>query len=360
LEFINTIKSSPQEQGYCNIEVQHLAGFRNQELCGAGSEIGYYMKIEFFEPRGEDWMFRFGIDWHQGGVILLNGQVIETVRPNEAYDLWWGGNWDHPSVFRTTTRPLEMKSHVLEIYASESCCDGRQQYQFKRGTGEWTDLSQDNLQKVAHDCDAEPDCVEVPYEDCVSKVLSTTVVGTVQSFDPQAFKSKMADELDLASPDDVQIISVVNAGTGSSTKKFGKADTAVIVMFRLVGCENATLNYAGARVEEVINVAKELGSDGFATDSVLSTDVSTTPKLTAIQFNSVPSIKVQRVSSATRATTPVGKSSSGSVAALIVVSCITFVLFVILLALLVMCRQSATAFAKLNHKDVESGSDNGV
>jgi hypothetical protein len=290
----------------------------------------------------------------------LNGKVIETVRPNQAFDLWWGGNWEHPSVFRTTTRPLEMKSHVIEIYSSESCCDGRQHFQFKRGSGEWTDLTQDNLQNVARDCDPEPDCTEVPYEDCVSKILSTTVAGTLESFAPAEFRAKIAAELKLASSDDVQIISVAKADSTSGSK-FGKVDTSVIVMFRLVGCQNSTLNYAGARVEEIVNVVKEIGTDGLATDSVLSKDVSTTPKLTPIQFNAAPSIVIQRIAGASRAITPVDKkSSSGSVAALIVVSCITFVLFVILLALLVMCRQSASAFAKLNHKDVESGSDNGV
>jgi len=73
--------------------------------------------------------FRLPTDFGRGGVVVLNNIVVKQV----SKDIWDGGH----SKLLDFDVILESGNHVLEVWGSEGCCDGKVSWQFRTESTEW-------------------------------------------------------------------------------------------------------------------------------------------------------------------------------------------------------------------------------
>jgi hypothetical protein len=105
--------------GYCEKLVENMVGVSNQAVCsGSRKDIGFYYRTVFPVSTDETtYYFKLPSDFGRGGVVILNGIVIKQV----SKDIWDGGK----STKLDFNATLESGNHVLEVYGSENCCDGK-------------------------------------------------------------------------------------------------------------------------------------------------------------------------------------------------------------------------------------------
>jgi len=96
----------------------------NQALCkGVKKDVGFMYKITF--PVCEDgtkFAFKTPTDFGRGGVSIMDGKVMKE----HSKDIWKGGK----STVLDFSVELNRGSHVLELYGSEGCCDGKTAWKF--------------------------------------------------------------------------------------------------------------------------------------------------------------------------------------------------------------------------------------
>jgi hypothetical protein len=137
--------AAPTQSGYGTAQVPvYLVS--NQDLFGSSTNLAYRFSVTF-EVTGAaagPWSFRGGVDFGNGGAMLLDDTVLDYA----STDLYWENGWTGSGVL-TGTLDLQSGTHTLRLYGLEACCDGVQTAQYRIGDGEWiTFASNDGLLPV--------------------------------------------------------------------------------------------------------------------------------------------------------------------------------------------------------------------
>jgi hypothetical protein len=126
-------------KGYCERVVENMLQVSNKALCkGVNRDVGYYYKITF--PVCEDgttYGFKVPTDFGRGGLSMMDGKIMKE----HSKDIWQGGKSNKLDF----SAKLSKGNHVLELYGSEGCCDGKTTWKFQVNGGKWLDFTQTNL-----------------------------------------------------------------------------------------------------------------------------------------------------------------------------------------------------------------------
>ncbi|MFD2367845.1 CCXG family PEP-CTERM protein [Pseudoduganella sp. GCM10020061] len=129
--------------GYGSTSVEVFDGISNHKtLSGASRDLAYKFEVDFFvtEDKAGTWSFRGGVDFGDGGVMMLDGVPLHF----SSDDLWWAGSYGNSREYLAGSAQLASGAHTLVFYGLENCCDGAnigQQAQFRIGDGAFTTFS---------------------------------------------------------------------------------------------------------------------------------------------------------------------------------------------------------------------------
>lgn len=132
--------------GYGCAVINEFDNIRNQVLFGPpnlNNNFGIRITAHH-EVQAADvgvWEFRLGGDYGRGGALYVDDLPI-TERWNE--DIWWGLNWGNTDVIQGSVYLTE-GYHKFEAIGFEGCCDGENEYQFRKPGGAWQVMSTANL-----------------------------------------------------------------------------------------------------------------------------------------------------------------------------------------------------------------------
>ena len=145
---------------------------------GSLSNNAFHFLFEFTASTAQaaagPWQFRFGPDFGFGGVMLLDGNVLQAMW---AHDMWWDYQWTDPTQFLENGAGVAVGagSHVFEVYGFDDCCDGAMEADVSIGGAGWQVISSALLGPVlASQSIAFPPIVNVP-------ITNGTVILTVTS-----------------------------------------------------------------------------------------------------------------------------------------------------------------------------------
>lgn len=101
---------------------------------------GFEATITFDVVSAGDWSFRAGVDFGQGGTLVLDaGTANAVVLSTSTANMWWAGDWNNTgSVLSGSVLDLSAGTHTLNLFGIEDCCSGYQNVQFKIGSGNYT------------------------------------------------------------------------------------------------------------------------------------------------------------------------------------------------------------------------------
>lgn len=134
--------------GYGTTELAAFSNVNNHDRFGSDRDLAYHFTVEFevTAALAGQWNFRAGVDFGDGGAMMLDDTVLDYSRD----DLWWGGSWAGPGVL-SGTAVLTEGLHTLHLYGLERCCDGYFTAQFSVGSGPFVTFSNaDGLQPVSN------------------------------------------------------------------------------------------------------------------------------------------------------------------------------------------------------------------
>jgi hypothetical protein len=143
-EALNAYSQAQDRAGYCYALIPDYTSVSNQR-CTAGSgsnrNIAFWVEAVFYVDTPGVWEFRLGPDYGRGG-----GLYVDNVALDEKWtsDLWWGDNWNSPSVLKGSIK-LDVGWHKLFTIGFEDCCGGDHALQFKKPGEDWTSWSISNL-----------------------------------------------------------------------------------------------------------------------------------------------------------------------------------------------------------------------
>lgn len=98
----------------------------------------------YYEVRASEvgvWTFRLGGDYGHGGGLYIDDMPISE-RWRE--DLWWEFDWNNGEVIQASVF-LNEGYHKIEALAFEDCCDGANEFQFRKPGGSFRVMSTANL-----------------------------------------------------------------------------------------------------------------------------------------------------------------------------------------------------------------------
>lgn len=99
------------------------------------------------------WGIRMGPDFGDGGAIYIDGDVVDDKwGQNLWWNLWWPAWWGSNPAVISGTKYLSAGAHLVTIYGSEICCDGRGEIQLRKPNGNWQLLSITNFNIIAPSC----------------------------------------------------------------------------------------------------------------------------------------------------------------------------------------------------------------
>ncbi|AXA93438.1 CCXG family PEP-CTERM protein [Massilia sp. YMA4] len=132
--------ASPQP-GYGTTRLGTFEMVNNHDRFGSESDLAYHFTVEFEVPAAlaGQWHFRAGVDFGDGGTMMLDDTVLDYRRD----DLWWVGYWDSTGVLSGSVALAEGR-HTLHLYGLERCCDGFFTTQFRVGNSGYTTFSDDD------------------------------------------------------------------------------------------------------------------------------------------------------------------------------------------------------------------------
>ncbi|WEF35999.1 CCXG family PEP-CTERM protein [Pseudoduganella chitinolytica] len=133
--------------GYGTTELAAFSNVNNHDRFGSERDLAYHFTVEFdvTAALAGQWRFRAGVDFGDGGAMMLDGTVLDYSRD----DLWWGGSWAGPGVLSGSATLTEGR-HTLHLYGLDRCCDGNFSAQFSVGAGPYVTFSNvDGLQPVS-------------------------------------------------------------------------------------------------------------------------------------------------------------------------------------------------------------------
>lgn len=136
------------QPGYGTAELPAFSFVSNHERFGSGTDLAYHFTVEFevTAALAGQWSFRAGVDFGDGGTMLVDDTVLDTRQD----DMWWGGSWGSSGVLSGSAMLTE-GLHTLHLYGLERCCDGYFSTQFSVGDGSYVTFSNnDGLQPVAN------------------------------------------------------------------------------------------------------------------------------------------------------------------------------------------------------------------
>jgi len=128
--FKDTIEAAIEAggDGYCSAEVDSLASFSNQVVCGGGnSNIGYKITMEVESPVDGEWEFDFNVDFGWGGVVYFDGEMSPEGYHSD--DMWWSGDLNK-AISVDITHYFTAGTHTVVAYGAEGCCDGGSNVRF--------------------------------------------------------------------------------------------------------------------------------------------------------------------------------------------------------------------------------------
>jgi uncharacterized protein (TIGR03382 family) len=108
--------------------VTSLDWISHGSLFGGNSNFAMKTTVNFGVASAGVWSFRAGVDFGLGGVMAIDGVVVDF----KNNDMWWAGGYGSPSEYFAASTALSAGNHVLTIAGFENCCDGGQQVQFKQ------------------------------------------------------------------------------------------------------------------------------------------------------------------------------------------------------------------------------------
>lgn len=135
-------------QGYGSTVLASYDNVSNYSLFGSNQSIAWKATVDFGVTKAQAglWSFRTGVDFGNGGALILDGQVLDFNKN----DMWWAGNYSDATQYLHGALNLGAGNHTLSIYGLEGCCDGSQQAQFQYGSQQFTSFAAtDGLDKVA-------------------------------------------------------------------------------------------------------------------------------------------------------------------------------------------------------------------
>jgi len=128
---IQQFNVATQPTGYCTKFISALTDINNRGVCSNTNEknIAYKISAVFAVKDAEagSWTFRAGVDFGLGGVMLIDGQVVDQ----KFRDLWWAGNYGSDGVLSASVN-LKAGVHTLVLIGFEGCCDGTMSVQVKK------------------------------------------------------------------------------------------------------------------------------------------------------------------------------------------------------------------------------------
>ncbi len=127
--------------------------------------------ITFNATTGGEWDFRAGVDFGQGGTLVLDaGTANAVVLATSTGNMWWAGDWNNSSsILAGSVLDLSVGTHTLNLFGIEDCCSGFQSAQFKNSAGGFTSFG-------LHDGMTSP----VPEAQSIAMLLAGLgLVGTV-------------------------------------------------------------------------------------------------------------------------------------------------------------------------------------
>lgn len=126
--------------GYGTRQVPVFDNISNHSLFGGPhQDIAYKMTVDFHVGATDAgyWQFRGGVDFGNGGVLMIDDIVIAF----SSHDLSWDGSYDLPWEILEGGLELGEGMHQLVFYGLETCCDTSQQAQYRIGDGTYTTFS---------------------------------------------------------------------------------------------------------------------------------------------------------------------------------------------------------------------------
>lgn len=213
--------------GYCNLQMSVFQNFNNQGSCpqGSSTNIGWVWTITFFEPVGATWEFRAGMDTGLGFLMYMDGDFMSA----KYTDTWWAGNWNlghySGSIFLSGPR-----THTITVYAAEGCCDGGQEWQFRRASGSWTVMSTTALQNIV-DQVGIPASPPVQFDTCSgSEIIVPPAPTPPPSVDVTYGLCQTKTRIDCAPNSDITVSECDNGGAGrQSAQLFCKNGQGIFI-----------------------------------------------------------------------------------------------------------------------------------
>lgn len=126
--------------GYGSVQVPVFDNISNHSLFGGpGQDVAYRMTVDFHVDSAQAgyWQFRGGVDFGNGGVLMVDDIVIAF----SVHDLSWDGSYELPWEILEGGLELGEGMHRLVFYGLENCCDTAQQAQYRIGDGAYTTFS---------------------------------------------------------------------------------------------------------------------------------------------------------------------------------------------------------------------------
>jgi len=120
--------SSTYTPGYLDQSFTDWSDQHNSGKGGASTNLAYHDFVGFDVTSANKgtWAFRMGIDFGDGGTLIVDGTPLDTSTSN----LWWNGQIDDQSQTLYGSIDLAPGYHTLDVYGFEDCCDGGTTSQF--------------------------------------------------------------------------------------------------------------------------------------------------------------------------------------------------------------------------------------
>ncbi|MCU1483628.1 MAG: putative cell surface protein [Actinomycetia bacterium] len=130
--------------GYCRTTLPTLNGASNHVACpgGTSSSLAVHAEMHITINQATQWGFRFGPDAGFGGVLIIDGQMVDSTIGD---GVGGGGFWDPnftggPTHYFDGSVLLAAGPHTVELYTYENCCDGPWGAQYLK-TGTWVPIT---------------------------------------------------------------------------------------------------------------------------------------------------------------------------------------------------------------------------
>jgi hypothetical protein len=160
--------------GYCVATLPTLDGASNQNAGGgANGALAVHAEMHFTVSADTTWSFRFGPDAGWGGVLLIDGVMVDsTIGDGVGGGGFWDPSFTNPAAHFSGTADLRAGEHTVELYTYEGCCDGPWGAQYQAAGGQWLPITAGDPGP-----DADGDGFADVIDNCVSTANATQADG---------------------------------------------------------------------------------------------------------------------------------------------------------------------------------------